>query len=186
MHNHEGVDPFTCEDCYEEARWPKLNASADLSREHKRSFEWNPPRSLLASIRSHQRWRNSRWGSVWRKIAALRYRFWSAVTGADIDLRARIGLGLSIPHPIGVVIHKDAVIGPNCLVLSNVTLGTRGGKGAPTLGRHVDVGTGAKILGAVRIGDHAKIGANAVVLSDVPPYATAVGIPARISVNRRT
>ncbi|WP_236544513.1 serine O-acetyltransferase [Roseovarius atlanticus] len=84
-------------------------------------------------------------------------------------------------HPNGVVVHPDAVIGPNCILFQQVTLGTnRGDKGAPQLGGHVDVGPGAKILGPVTIGDHAVIGANAVVLHDVPAGATAVGVPARI------
>ena len=89
--------------------------------------------------------------------------------------------GLLIPHPNGIVIHPQAIIGPNCLVFQQVTIGTGGKKpGAPKLGGHVDVGAGAKILGGVVIGDHVKIGANAVVLDDVPAGATAVGIPARI------
>jgi serine O-acetyltransferase len=84
-----------------------------------------------------------------------------------------------MPHPNGIVIHPDAEIGPNCLIFQQVTLGTGSG-GAPKLGGHVDVGAGAKILGGVTIGRDARIGANSVVLDDVPPGATAVGIPARI------
>jgi serine O-acetyltransferase len=109
----------------------------------------------------------------------FRHRFWSAVSGADIPLNTRFGGGLSIPHPNGIVIHPDSVIGPNCLILQQVTLAV-GEDGAPRLGAHVDIGAGAKILGGVRIGTDAKIGANAVVLSDVPEGATAVGIPARV------
>ena len=89
-----------------------------------------------------------------------------------------------LPHPNGVVIHPEARVGVNCMIFQQVTLGTAGhgeAKGrAPVVGGHVDIGAGAKILGGVTIGDHAKIGANAVVLCDVPPGATAVGIPARI------
>jgi serine O-acetyltransferase len=114
-----------------------------------------------------------------RKIAVLRHRFWSAVTGADIPLGTRIGGGLLLPHPNGIVIHPDSTIGPNCLIFQQVTLGV-GVDGAPRIGGHVDIGTGAKILGGVTIGEHSKIGANAVVLTDVPKFATAVGIPARI------
>ena len=84
-----------------------------------------------------------------------------------------------IPHPNGIVIHSAAKIGPNCLIFQQVTIGSAHG-GVPALGGHVDIGAGAKIIGAVRIGDHAKIGANAVVLIDVPAGATAVGTPARI------
>ncbi len=84
-------------------------------------------------------------------------------------------------HPNGIVVHPDAVIGPNCLLLQQVTIGTGGPiEGVPTLAGHVDVGAGAKILGGVTIGAHARVGANAVVLRDVPAGATAVGIPARL------
>jgi serine O-acetyltransferase len=84
-------------------------------------------------------------------------------------------------HPNGVVIFPGSVIGPNCQIFQQVTIGVGGSRsGAPVLGGHVDVGAGAKILGGVKIGDHALIGANAVVLQDVPPGATAVGVPARI------
>jgi serine O-acetyltransferase len=83
-----------------------------------------------------------------------------------------------LPHPNGIVIHPDAVIGPNCLILQQVTTGTRGEGNPPVLGGHVDVGAGAKILGPLRIGAHAIIGANAVVLRNVPEGATAVGVPA--------
>ncbi len=114
-----------------------------------------------------------------RKFAVLRHRFWSAITGAEIPLGTRIGGGLLLPHPNGIVIHPDAIIGPNCLIFQQVTLGG-GDNGAPLIGGHVDIGTGAKILGGVIVGDHAKIGANAVVLEDVPAFATAVGIPARM------
>ena len=84
-----------------------------------------------------------------------------------------------MPHPNGVVIHPDAEIGPNCLLFHQVTIGANGG-GVPVLEGHVDVGAGAKVIGRLRIGRHAKIGANAVVLSDVPAGATAVGVPASI------
>ena len=153
----------------------------DWSREAKAVFSWQPNRSLLASLRSYARWRQSNdpWSFVMRKIAVMRHRFWSAVTGADIPLGTRIDGGLMLPHPNGIVIHPDATIGPNCLIFQQVTLGG-GDTGAPRIAGHVDIGTGAKILGAVSIGEHAKIGANAVVLHDVPAFATAVGIPARI------
>ena len=147
----------------------------DWSRERKRALQWDPGRSLLASIRAYQ---NGGW--LTRKIAVLRHRFWGVVTGAELPLTGKIGGGLLIPHPNGIVIHPDAVIGPNCLIFHQVTLGTREGRGAPVIGGHVDIGAGAKILGDVRIGDHARIGANAVVLCDVPEGAAAIGIPAKL------
>ena len=88
-----------------------------------------------------------------------------------------------MPHPNGIVIHPNCKIGPNCLIFQQVTLGSNEGgirTGVPTLGGSVDVGAGAKILGPINIGDNAMIGANAVVLTDVPANAVAVGIPARV------
>jgi serine O-acetyltransferase len=154
----------------------------DWAREKKDFFSWQPSRSLLASIRSYQSHADSRnvFSPICRKFAVLRHRFWSVVTGADIPLNCHIGGGLLLPHPNGVVIHPDAVIGPNCLIFQQVTIGTRDGSTPPVIGGHVDIGAGAKILGALSIGDHASIGANAVVIRDVPEGTTAVGIPAKI------
>jgi serine O-acetyltransferase len=118
-------------------------------------------------------------GHLASKIAVVRYRFWSAITGADIPLNIRsLGGGLELPHPNGIVIRPDATIGPNCRPFQQVTLGTGSRPGLTTLGAPVDIGAGAKILGGVHIGDFAIIGANAVVVSDIPAGATAVGIPA--------
>jgi serine O-acetyltransferase len=158
------------------------SASPDWSRETKPFLSWQPNRSLLASLRSHEKWSSSKTllSVFMRKIAILRHRFWSAITGAEIPLGTRIGGGLLLPHPNGIVIHSDAIIGPNCLIFQQVTVGA-GKQGAPRIGGHVDIGAGAKILGPISIGEHSKIGANAVVLNDVPPFATAVGIPARIT-----
>lgn len=153
----------------------------DWSREKKQFLEWSPEHSLIASIRAYQRatqrqgmlrWVATRW-------AIIQHRFWSAVSGADIPVTTRIAGGLLLPHPNGVVVHSDATIGPNCLLFQQVTLGVGRG-GTPLLAGHVEVGASAKLLGPVQIGDHALIGANAVVLSDVPAGATAVGIPAKV------
>jgi serine O-acetyltransferase len=153
----------------------------DWSREQKALFAWSPSRSLLASVRAYQRYARyqSPWGKIPRGIAVLRHRWWSLVTGADIPLNCRIGGGLLLPHPNGVVIHPEAEVGPNCLLFQQVTIGIGTG-GAPRIEGHVDVGAGAKILGGVTVKRHSKIGANAVVLCDVPEFATAVGVPARI------
>jgi serine O-acetyltransferase len=160
----------------------QVSASApDWTREQKPWLSWNPSRSLIASIRSYQHSAGSSnpLSLVVRKLAVLRHRFWSVVTGADIPLNCQIGGGLLMPHPNGIVIHPDAKIGPNCLLFQQVTIGHRRG-GVPSIGGHVDIGAGAKVLGPIAIGDHAVIGANAVVLIDVPAGATAVGIPASV------
>ena len=109
-------------------------------------------------------------------------------TGVDIHPGARIGRGLFIDHGMGTVIGETAEVGDDVTLLHQVTLGARDGdrsidrgKRHPTLGDRVSVGAGAKILGPIRVGDEARIGANAVVLTDVPARATAVGIPARIA-----
>jgi serine O-acetyltransferase len=148
----------------------------DWSREVPQRL-WDPPRRLLRSIRRYQKWRPRR-HPLARLIcyfAVVEHRFWSVVTAADIPLNCQLGGGLLLTHPTGIVIHPEAEVGPNCLLLQQVTL-TAGVR----LGGHVDVGAGAKIVRPVSIGDHASIGANAVVLIDVPAGATAVGVPARI------
>jgi serine O-acetyltransferase len=153
----------------------------DWARERCARLEWNPSRQLLRSLRDYTqaRERDDATNFVKRRLAILRHRFWSAVSGAEIPLNSsRIAGGLLIPHPNGVVVHPEAVIGPNCLLFQQVTIGTGPKPGVPRLGSNVDVGPGAKILGGVTIGDHAVIGANAVVLNDVPAGAVAVGVPA--------
>lgn len=104
-------------------------------------------------------------------------------TGIEIHPGAKIGKGLFIDHGSGVVIGETTEIGDNCTIYQNVTLGGTGkdtGKRHPTLGNNVMVGSGARVLGPFKVGDNAKIAANAVVLSEVPPNSTAVGVPARI------
>ena len=150
---------------------------ADWSRETPQEF-WDPGRKLLLAIRRYQHWRQrGRFlGGLLCKLLVIRHRFWSVVTGADIPLNCRIGGGLLIPHPNGIVIHPDAQIGVNCLIFQQVTIGTRETDGVPEIGGHVDIGAGAKILGQVTIGDHAKIGANAVVTRNIAAGDKAIGV----------
>jgi serine O-acetyltransferase len=104
-------------------------------------------------------------------------------TGIEIHPGATIGKNLFIDHGSGVVIGETTVIGDNCTIYQGVTLGGTGkdsGKRHPTLGNNVMVGSGAKVLGPFKVGDNCKIAANSVVLSEVPPDCTAVGIPARV------
>lgn len=104
-------------------------------------------------------------------------------TGIEIHPGAVIGKGLMIDHGMGVVIGETAVIGDDCTIYQGVTLGGTGkekGKRHPTLGNNVVVGSGAKVLGPFSVGDNSKIAAGAVVLSEVPPDSTCVGVPARV------
>lgn len=103
-----------------------------------------------------------------------------AVTGVEIHPAARIGREFFIDHGAGVVIGETAVIGDRVTLYQGVTLGGTGfqrGKRHPTLGDNVTVGSGAKLLGPIAVGDNAKVGANTVVVEDVPPSATVVGNP---------
>ena len=104
-------------------------------------------------------------------------------TGIEIDPGATIGKGVFIDHGMGVVIGETAEVGDGCTIYQGVTLGgtsLQRTKRHPTLGRDVTIGSGAAVLGAITIGDGARIGANSVVVKDVPPNATVVGIPGRV------
>jgi len=104
-------------------------------------------------------------------------------TGIEIHPGAKLGRGVFIDHGSGVVIGETAEVGDGCTIYQGVTLGGTGkdkGKRHPTLGKNVLVGAGARILGPFKVGDNAKIAANAVVLSEVPENCTAVGVPARV------
>jgi serine O-acetyltransferase len=106
-----------------------------------------------------------------------------SLTGIEIHPCAQIGEGFFIDHGMGVVIGETTIIGDNCHLFQGVTLGgtsTKRAKRHPTLGNGVVVGAGAKIIGAVKIGDDAKIGAGSVVVTNVPPNATVVGVPGHI------
>jgi serine O-acetyltransferase len=133
---------------------------------------------VLHRVVSNRLWRAgarwlARWLSHWGRF----------LTGIEIHPGATIGRRVFIDHGMGVVIGETAEIGDDCTLYHGVTLGGtswNAGKRHPTLGRGVVLGAGAKILGPVLVGDHAKVGSNAVVVRNVPAGATAVGIPARI------
>lgn len=105
--------------------------------------------------------------------------------GFDIVISADIAGGLYVPHTVGTVIAARR-IGRNCSIIAGVTLGMRNVWEFPDIGDDVFIGAGARILGGVRVGNNAKIGANAVVIDDVPSNATAIGVPARILSTSRT
>jgi serine O-acetyltransferase len=127
---------------------------------------------------THRMWREP----VLRLPARLLAQITRAATGVEIHPGAKIGRRLFIDHGMGVVIGETAVVGDDVLLFHGSTLGGRSmkrGKRHPTLGDRVVVGAGAKILGPVWIGDDVQVGANAVVVKDVPAGAVAVGVPAR-------
>lgn len=106
--------------------------------------------------------------------------------GVILPARTEIGSGFYIGHVGLLIIHPEAVIGHSCSLAHDVTIGTLGaGKmGVPVIGDNVMVASGARILGPIRVGANVKIGANAVVITDIPDNATAVGVPARIVMNK--
>lgn len=104
-------------------------------------------------------------------------------TGIEIHPAAKIGKRFFIDHGTGVVIGETTEIGDDVTIYQGVTLGGTGkdtGKRHPTIGNHVMIGSGAKVLGPFKVGDHSKIASGAVVLEEIPPYSTAVGVPARV------
>ena len=124
---------------------------------------------------------------LWQGRVPLLPRFISHLgrflTGIEIHPGATIGKGVFIDHGMGVVIGETAIIGDYCLIYQNVTLGGTGkqtGKRHPTLGKNVVVGTGAKVLGNINIGNDVRVGAGSIVLRDVPNDCTVVGVPGRI------
>ncbi len=137
---------------------------------------------LIAAIHLYQKHRDgrgvgSRIGCI---LGKLRYEFWSILSASDIHRDATIDASVRFPHPNGVVIHQSSVVEAGCMIMQQVTLGQLATGNGPHLHRDVYVGAGAKLLGPITIGQGARIGANAVVLEDVPSFATAVGAPARI------
>ena len=132
------------------------------------------------------RWRYRVRPGILRKPLSFAYRILKVlsqiVTGIDLPCEVKIGRRLLIEHFGGIVVSGDAVIGDDVVLRHGVTIGLRrtGVPGSPTIGNRVDIGAGAKILGPILIGDDVLIGANAVVLEDVPPRSIAVGVPAKI------
>jgi serine O-acetyltransferase len=126
---------------------------------------------------------NTLWHANLKWLARFLSHIARFLTGIEIHPGATIGSGMFIDHGMGVVIGETSEVGNNVTLFQGVTLGGTGkqrGKRHPTLGSHVVVGAGAKVLGPITIGDYVKVGANAVVLQDVPDHSTVVGIPGKI------
>ena len=119
----------------------------------------------------------------WVVFPRLINTFSRFLTGIDIHPGAKLGPGLFIDHGMGLVIGETAELGSNVTLYQGVTLGGTGkekGKRHPTIGNNVLIGTGAKVLGPIKVGDNSRIAANSVVLREIPEDSTAVGIPARV------
>lgn len=125
-------------------------------------------------------WLHNRKLKFFARVVSQINRF---ITGIEIHPAVVVGEGLFIDHGMGVVIGETTIIGDNVTIYQGATLGGTGkdvGKRHPTIGDNVVISTGAKVLGPFKVGDNSKVGANAVVLKEVPPNSTAVGVPARI------
>jgi cysteinyl-tRNA synthetase len=165
---------------------------SDIRRDWRAVFERDPAAKSAFNVLMLNSGLHS---LIWYRIAHLLYRVRipfipSLITvcvrlicGIEIHPAARLGGGLFIDHGTGVVIGETSEVGEDCLLYQGVTLGGTGkeqGKRHPTLGRGVVVGAGAKVLGNIKIGDYVKIGANAVVLKNVPDHSIVVGVPGRV------
>ena len=136
------------------------------------------------------RWRYSIHWRPLRMPFSLAYKILKVLaeilTGIELPCEVTLGHRFVIDHFGGIIISGDAVFGDDCRIRNGVTVGLRttGQRGSPIIGNRVDIGSGAKLLGSICIGDDVAIGANAVVLTDVPSNSIAVGIPARILARR--
>jgi serine O-acetyltransferase len=136
------------------------------------------------------RWRYTVKPAVLRKACSLLYhiafKLVQVVTGIELPCEVEIGRNFTIDHFGGIIVSGYAKLGDNCRIRNGVVIGLRRveEKVAPVIGNNVDIGAGAKLLGSIRIGDNSLIGANAVVLCDVPPNSIAAGVPAVVKPRR--
>jgi serine O-acetyltransferase len=158
----------------------------DADRARYPTSAWVREQSLWAiAVYRFGRWNDSRpqdfSQKLYDRIYWLLFRIVETLTGVSFTKAVEIGPGLRIHHFGNIFVHSNVKIGANCTLRQGVTIGNRHESGGvPTLGDNVDLGAYAQVLGEIRIGDGARIGALSVVLQDVPPGATAVGIPAKI------
>ena len=160
----------------------------DNLREDWQTYEHDPARQGLwvMAVYRFGRWRytvRQAWLRVPLSVVYKVLKLLSQIlTGIDLPCEVTVGKRLLIEHFGDIIISGDAVIGDDVIIRNGVTIGLKrtGERGAPVIGNRVDIGAGAKVLGAIRIGDDVSIGANAVVITDVPSRSLAVGVPARI------
>ena len=153
--------------------------------------DWTKPGFRTVAVYRFGVWRMGVRSKLLRAPLSLAYRMLYRrcrnLYGIELPYSVQVGRRLIIEHQGGIVIHGNTVLGDDCLVRQNCTLGIRNLQAlddAPILGNGVQLGAGATILGKVRLGDGATVGANAVVLTDVPAGALAIGVPARIQSTR--
>lgn len=153
--------------------------------------DWTAPGFRALAVHRFGAWRATLRPAILRKplslIYYMLYRYIRNQYGIELWYTTTIGRRVRISHQSGIVIHPRAVIGDDCLIRQNVTLGavggarhSRAGEEAPTLGRDVEIGAGAVIVGKVKVGDHARIGPNVVITMNVPEGATVFAEPPRI------
>jgi serine O-acetyltransferase len=148
--------------------------------------QWNRHGFWVLLIYRFGRWRYTIQSRLVRIPFSIVYKimkFWSEMLlQVELPSETVIGRRLVIEHIGGIIISGDAILGDDCTLRNGVTIGLRrkGTRGSPRIGNRVDIGTGAKLLGEIVIGDDVAIGANAVVLCDVPSRSIAVGIPAKV------
>jgi serine O-acetyltransferase len=160
----------------------------DNLREDWRTYErqWTRQGLWVMVVYRFGNWRYGIRNRLLRAPFSIIYKLlkvWSEIlTGIDLPCEAKLGRRFRIDHFGGIVISGDAVFGDDCIIRNGVTVGLRhtGHRGAPVIGNRADIGAGAKVLGPIRVGDDVAIGANAVVITDVPSNSIAVGVPAKI------
>jgi serine O-acetyltransferase len=148
--------------------------------------DWGAQGFWVMVVYRFGRWRYGVRPAIARKFCSLSYKllfkFIQIITGIELPCEAEVGRNFVIDHFGGIIVSGYAKFGDNCRIRNGVTIGLRRieEKFAPVIGNNVDVGAGAKLLGPIKIGDNVIVGANAVVLCDVPANSIAVGVPATI------
>ena len=153
--------------------------------------DWSSQGFWVMVVYRFGRWRYTIKSALIRKPVSLLYKtlykLIQVITGIELPCEVRVGKNFRIDHFGGIIISGFASFGDNCVIRDGVTVGLRrvDDPVAPQIGNNVDIGTGAKVLGGITIGDNVVIGANAVVLEDVPPNSIAVGVPAKIKTREK-